>query len=202
MIRCAIPPDSSCGYAWARRFGSGIPTLVSISMTFASSTSVLQSRWSSKTSLIWAPARYTGFKAEVGCWKIIEMCSPRKARTSAAFICAMSLPPNRISPATTSPGCGIRPMIESEVTDFPHPDSPTRPRTSPRLTWKSAPSTALTTPCLVSKCVLSPRTSRRTSPAGTGKGASVSMALSGRGLAALTCSKWDRGRHGVRHPSG
>ena len=37
-----------------------------------------------------------------------------------------------ISPLTISPGgLGISRFIESEVTDFPEPDSPTIPRTSP-----------------------------------------------------------------------
>ena len=35
-----------------------------------------------------------------------------------------------------------------DVTDLPQPDSPTSPRTSPWLTCRSTPSTALTTPCL------------------------------------------------------
>ena len=31
MTRCAMPPDSSCGKASSRRFGSGIPTIWSSS---------------------------------------------------------------------------------------------------------------------------------------------------------------------------
>jgi hypothetical protein len=42
-------------------------------------------------------------------------------------------------------------MIEREVTLFPHPDSPTKPRISPRRTWKLTPSTAFTTPSSVKK---------------------------------------------------
>ena len=44
------------------------------------------------------------------------------------------------SPAT--PRSGSRPMIASEVTDLPQPDSPTRPIVSPGATAKLTPSTA------------------------------------------------------------
>src|ERR1700693_335951 len=38
-------------------------------------------------------------------------------------------------PVTFAPG-GSRPMMASEVTDFPEPDSPTKPKTSPGLIEK------------------------------------------------------------------
>ena len=61
-------------------------------------------------------------------------------------------------------------MIESEVTLLPQPDSPTRPMISPRSTWKSIPSTALTTPSRVWNEVRRPadleeRAGRRLGPA-------------------------------------
>jgi hypothetical protein len=44
--------------------------------------------------------------------------------------------------------------MESAVTDFPEPDSPTIPSVAPRSSEKLTPSTAWTTPSRVKKCVL------------------------------------------------
>ena len=44
-------------------------------------------------------------------------------------------------------------MIESAVTDFPQPDSPTIPSVFPFSSEKLMPSTACTTPSRVKKCV-------------------------------------------------
>ena len=60
-------------------------------------------------------------------------------------------------------GVGISRMMLSAVTLLPHPDSPTTPRVSPLLMWRSMPSTARTTPSSVKKWVFSPLTSRRRS---------------------------------------
>ena len=43
--------------------------------------------------------------------------------------------------------------MEKPVMDLPEPDSPTSPRTSPGFTSNDTPSTALTTPAFVKKCV-------------------------------------------------
>src|SRR5437867_2233020 len=56
-------------------------------------------------------------------------------------------------------GVGISRMMLSAVTLFPEPDWPTMPSVSPRLMWKSIPSTARTTPSSVKKYVFSPLTS-------------------------------------------
>ncbi len=57
-------------------------------------------------------------------------------------------------------------MIERVVTLLPQPDSPTRPRISPRSTWKSTPSTARTRPSRVLNDVRRPLTSSSRSPRG------------------------------------
>ncbi len=62
----------------------------------------------------------------------------------------------------------MRPMIVSDVTDLPDPDSPTTPRVSPRSRVYETPSTALTTPSWVWKYILRSSTSRRCEPSGTG----------------------------------
>ena len=51
-------------------------------------------------------------------------------------------------------------MMDSEVTDLPHPDSPTKPMVWPLPTEKVIPSTALTAPMSVKKCVFKPSTSK------------------------------------------
>src|SRR3989441_1208764 len=56
-------------------------------------------------------------------------------------------------------GVGISRMMLRAVTLLPEPDSPTMPSVSPRLMWKSIPSTARTTPSSVKKYVFSPLTS-------------------------------------------
>src|SRR5687768_16563436 len=58
--------------------------------------------------------------------------------------------------------------------DFPHPDSPTRPRVSPRCSWRLTPSTARTSPifrlktmpCVIGKYLTRSLTSRITSSLG------------------------------------
>src|SRR5512137_2207870 len=55
----------------------------------------------------------------------------------------------------------MRYMIESAVTDFPQPLSPTSPTTSPSPMSKSTPSTACTVPWAVANSVFSPRMARR-----------------------------------------
>src|SRR5439155_16485683 len=50
-------------------------------------------------------------------------------------------------------------MMLRALTLLPEPDSPTMPSVSPRLMWKSIPSTARTTPSSVKKYVFSPLTS-------------------------------------------
>src|SRR6185369_4537030 len=55
---------------------------------------------------------------------------------------------------------GMRPMIESAVTDFPQPHSPTMPSVFPFSSEKLMPSTACTTPSRVKKWVLRSLTSR------------------------------------------
>ena len=55
-------------------------------------------------------------------------------------------------------GLGISRKIDRAVTVLPEPDSPTRPRISPRRSEKETPSTAFRTPLRVKKWVFSPST--------------------------------------------
>ena len=160
MTRWAMPPDISCGKDLSRRSGSGMPTMRSSSLARSQAGPGFILRWSSSTSAIWRPTCQTGFSADVGCWKIIEMRSPRMCRSWSCDIFSRSVPSNRIWPPSIFPGFGTRPRIDRLVTLLPHPDSPTSPMISPRRTWKSIPSTARTTPARVWNDVRRPRTSR------------------------------------------
>ncbi len=79
---------------------------------------------------------------------------PRIARICAGGSVSRSLPSKRMLPATMRPdGGGTSRMIDSAVTDLPQPLSPTTPSVSPRASESDTPSTALTTPSRVWKCV-------------------------------------------------
>jgi len=83
-------------------------------------------------SSIWSPTRNTGFSEALGFWKIIAISLPRMRASSGSSRDRRSRPPNQTSPAIRPGGRRIRPMIASEVSDLPAPDSPTRPTISPR----------------------------------------------------------------------
>ena len=143
--------------------------------------------WKIRTSATWYPTRSTGFREDIGSWKTIEMPRPRirfmrarcffkrekegtslgvpagraMTRTSSSLPARRFRPRNQISPPTIWPGgCGMRYIIDRAVTVLPHPDSPTRPSTSPLPISKLTPSTARRTPRAVANSVFSPRTAR------------------------------------------
>jgi hypothetical protein len=65
----------------------------------------------------------------IGSWKIMEMRRLRKPFSSDGLRPKLS-PRNLIDPRTLALG-GSSPMMASDMTDFPDPDSPTMPSTSP-----------------------------------------------------------------------
>ena len=79
----------------------------------------------------------------------MAMRFPRMRRISSPGSFSRSRPSKMTSPASTRPGDVMSRRIESEVTDLPQPDSPTRPRTSLRETLKLTPVTARMTPARV-----------------------------------------------------
>ncbi len=164
ITRCAIPPDSACGKASRRRTGSGMPTIRSSSAARSRAARRFMLRCSSSTSPSCMPTLKTGFRLLVGCWKIMLIRLPRSFRISLSRRVSRSRPSKRTEPAVTLPGGAMRRITDRLVTLFPQPDSPTRPRISPRSTWKSTPVTARTTPSGVRKLVSRPSTSSRRSP--------------------------------------
>ena len=87
--------------------------------------------------MICVPIVRVGFSEVIGSWKIIAISSPR---TSSSFFSEASSgrgPRSAPSPPTIfAGGFGIRPMIDSAVTDLPQPDSPTMPSVLPASSEK------------------------------------------------------------------
>ena len=130
-------------------------------------------------STIWSPTVNTGFSAVIGSWKIMAMSLPRIFRKSFGSAPINSLPSKVTLPVTTA-DLGSSPMMASEVTDFPEPDSPTTASTSPGRTSKLVPRTAVTSPS-------SPR--KVTDRSLTARTGSVNA----------PSEPWDRGRPAWRH---
>ncbi len=103
----------------------------------------------------------TGFSEVIGSWKIMAISRPRTRRISSSLSFRRSRLLKSIVPSTIRPAgpCTSR-MIESADTLLPHPDSPTSATVSPAFTSHVTPSTARTTPALVTKWVVRERTSR------------------------------------------
>ncbi len=130
--RWRMPPHSWCGYSLSRRSGSGMPTRVE---------QVAGHRLGGPArhpavplehlgDLQRRPAR-PGSASDSGSWKIIAMSRPRRSRIAFASSASRSVPSKLAWPSTLLPRLGSRPMIASEVTDLPQPDSPTRPTVWP-----------------------------------------------------------------------
>ena len=100
-------------------------------------------RCRSSTSVTCRPTGTTGFSDDSGSWKIIAMSRPRRSRMAFSSSASRLVPSKVASPSTLLPRLGSRPMIASEVTDLPQPDSPTRPTVWPGRTSKLTPSTAM-----------------------------------------------------------
>src|SRR6266508_4783596 len=85
-------------------------------------------------------------------------------RRSARSLCRMrSAPSKTAAPDSTRPLRASRPRIASDVTLFPHPDSPTIPSVSPGAMSNVIPLTACTVPRRVEKRTCRSSTERRAS---------------------------------------
>ena len=94
-------------------------------------------------SMSWFSMRMMGSSALMGSWKIIEISLPRMDCISASGRSRICLPPNTMSPVMRVDSLLCRRITDSEVTDLPQPDSPTRPTISPAWTSKETPFTAV-----------------------------------------------------------
>ena len=81
-----------------------------------------------------------------GFWKIIAMFLPRRSRRDFSPIDRTSTPLYRMLPELILPGGFMSFKMERPRVDFPQPDSPTMPRTSPFRTESETSSTAQTVP--------------------------------------------------------
>ena len=124
--RCAIPPDSWCGYRCMTRLGSDIWTLRSISSADCAA-SPREAPAISNTSAICCPTRSEGLSACTGSWYTIETVRARRSRSAAPPIDSGSSPLMLIVPALTRPLLGRYRTSASATVDLPDPDSPTSP---------------------------------------------------------------------------
>ena len=166
-----MPPESSCGYWSATRFGSGIPTLSSISTATARASFLLALRWIRTTSMIWLPMVWSGEKELMGSWNIMAISSPRIWRISlplgsnwamsTAFPCFGEC--QVISPDSIVSVFGSRRMIDWAVTLLPQPLSPTNARISPAFKVRLISSTMVNKSPSVSTQIRKLRISSRVS---------------------------------------
>ena len=92
--------------------------------------------------MIWSPTVKLGLSEVIGSWKIIASRLPRRSRRVSSGTSSRSKPSKRIEPETSAECFGSSPMMASEVTLLPQPDSPTRPSVAPLATLRSTLSTA------------------------------------------------------------
>src|SRR5450631_1801843 len=85
---------------------------------------------------------------------------PRIRRSCSGGRLSIRMPDRYISPPAMRPGGSIRPITASPVTDFPAPDSPTTPSTSPLAMSKEIPSMARSVRWRVTNSTLRLRTER------------------------------------------
>src|SRR5262245_41969280 len=103
----------------------------------------------------------TGLSAVIGSWKTSAISAPRTFCIARSSSVIRSRPLNRIRPPAIRPGRWTRRRIDSAVTDFPLPDSPTRQSVSPLSTWKLTSMTAGAVHAGRSNTVLRRSTARR-----------------------------------------
>src|SRR5258706_6893297 len=160
MTRWRMPPVNWWGYARRRRGASGMPTASMSSRARARASVFDMPRWICSGSMICCSMRSTGFRLEIGSWKIIAICPPRILRSSFSPSSSRSWSRNMTEPSLISAGgTGSKRKIESAVTLLPEPLSPTMPSASPSSSEKLTPSTAWTGPSRVLNCTFRSLTS-------------------------------------------
>ncbi len=166
ITRWRMPPENWCGKLLSRDSGCGMPTMPSSSAARARASALDIFLWAEIVSVICSSTVSTGLRLVIGSWKIIAMSRPRISRTSASSIVTRSTPSKCTEPRSMRPaGFGSRRMIARLVTLLPQPDSPTRPRRSPRASWNEMPLTAWIVPSWVRNWTTRSLTSSRTSGA-------------------------------------
>ena len=174
MMRWRRPPESSCGYARARRSGSGMPTRrIRSSARSRGRASATEPRCTCGPSAIWSPTRMTGLSAVIGSWKIIAIAPPRTSSEPAGRAVTRSSPSNSTSPPTIYAGAAAGRGSRAASCSC---RSPTRRRArAPRPARPSndTPSTAWTVPRASGSSTRRSRTSRSRRRAHSGRSRSA-----------------------------
>ncbi len=132
ITRCLWPPESWNGYSSTIFSALGRPVIFRSSMVRLRASSFDSFSCERRFSATCFPIFMTGFREVIGSWKIMLMREPRSCLRFSSSYFVMSSPSRRISPSVTLPVVPMsRPMMESEVTLFPEPDSPTSPSVCP-----------------------------------------------------------------------
>src|ERR1700733_3342323 len=118
-----------------------MPVLRIMSMARSMAADLLSPRWRRGDSAICSPTRITGFRADIGSWKIIAISRPARRRRNLAGMPCRSWPRYWTDPDSTLTPAGSRFAIARSVRDLPEPDSPTMPKRSPSATSKLMSST-------------------------------------------------------------
>ncbi len=149
ITRCCCPPDSSCGYASTRDFGSGMPTSVSNSITRSLTCLRDSPICNCRASAICQPTVNTGFSDDIGSWNTTEMSLPRIFRSVSNGSTSRLRPPNstRLSGPTIAFSGSSR-TIDIADTLLPEPDSPTSATVAFSGMSKLIPRTASAMRCL------------------------------------------------------
>ena len=96
-----------------------------------------------KMSTICSPMVSTGLSEFMADWKTMATSCQRKRRSSSGLMARTSLPPKEMLPPAIFAGSFRSRMIELAMVDFPQPDSPASPKTSPVPMLKETRSTAV-----------------------------------------------------------
>ena len=155
--RWRMPPENWCGYWLARFCGSGMSTSRSSSTARCAAWPGATCPCATCPSITCRPIGNTGLSVVVGSWNTMPTSRPRILRSDSASSVVTSTPSSWIEPCTCAVG-GSRPLIASEVTLLPEPDSPTMPSTWLASTSKSMPRTAGTARPDPTNVTVSPRT--------------------------------------------
>ena len=134
ITRWRMPPESRWGYRRITAAASGSPTFLRSIRARAAASSFPNPMWTRMLSVIWFPMVNTGFKDVRGSWKIMVSLSPLIWSSSFSVMASRFFPSNSTRPEVTEPPLPRRPMMDRDVTLFPHPDSPTIQTTSPGST--------------------------------------------------------------------
>ena len=140
ITRWRIPPESSCGYARARR--RSMPTSSSSSPARTSARRRSMRSCARIASTNWSPTRMTGLSAFIALCNTIDTLRQRKRRSSSALFSSRFSPWKRMLPPVIRAGGRRICMTEFAIVLLPQPDSPARPTVSPSRIARSTPSTA------------------------------------------------------------